>query len=186
MLLDIILLLTGAAVVTFCAIEGFIRALMQLIIFYVISIIIGMVLLSVNISQDMARRIASMIGGIPNQTLFEAGLFLAILIPTTLGIFLLTHFTMNDMRFSHSQWLDTILAVVCGVILSLVLLSLLSNTWGLIVSTAWTPERAWSALYNAYASSVLRDPMKSIMEVYRSLLFPFRMTRYPLVYGIID
>jgi hypothetical protein len=159
--------------------------LMQLIIFYVISIIIGMVLLSVNITQDMARRIASMIGGLPNQTLFEALLFLVILIPTTLGIFLLTHFTLNDMQFSHSQWLDTILAVICGVILSLVLLSLISNTWGLIVSTTWTPERTWSTLYNAYASSVLREPMKAILGVYRSLLFPFRMTRYPLVYSII-
>lgn len=185
MIMDITLMLVGALIVTFSTIEGFARSLMQLIIFYVTSLILGMILLSINITQDMARNIAEMTGGLPNQTLFEALLFLVILIPTTLGIFLLTHFTMDNLQFSKIQWLDTVLAVITGLIFALIFMSLIANTWGIIVSTAWTPERTKITMYNAYSTSVLRIPMQKVLSIYHDLLFPFKMTRYPLVYNVV-
>jgi hypothetical protein len=182
MLMDIVLLIIGVLIVTVCAIEGFGRSLMQIIIFYVVTLIIGMVLLSINITQDMARRIAEMTGGLPNQILFEALLFLAMLIPTTIGIFLLTHYTMDNLVFIKIQWLDTLLAVLSGMVLALFILALIANTWGIIISTAWSPETAWMTFFNAYTTSFLRPFMDRVLAVYQDLLFPFRMTRYPREY----
>ncbi len=184
MLMDIILLIIGVLVITYSAIEGFARSLMQLIIFYVATLILGMVMLSVNTAQGLARRVSEMLGGYPNQSLYETVLFLGILIPTTIGIFLLTHFTMENIVFSRIQWLDTLLGIVCGLLLALCLMSLISNAWGIIVSTAWPPERTWMTLRSAYTSSILRIQMERVLAVYRALLFPFKMTRYPSVYTL--
>ncbi|MDF1514726.1 MAG: hypothetical protein P1S60_13035 [Anaerolineae bacterium] len=185
MLMDITLIIVGMLIITFSALEGFARALMQLIIFYVITLILGMVLISVTITQDLAQRIATIAGGMPNQTLFTALFFLALLIPSTLGIFLLTHATLENMKFNKLEWLDTVLAVLVGFIFALVFMSLLSNTWGLIVSTVWSPQNAWMTFRTAYASSAMRVFLQRVFAVYRGFLFPFRMTRYPLVYTVI-
>lgn len=184
MLMDIALLVIGVLVVTHSAIEGFARSLMQLLIFYITTIILGMVMLSVTIANNLGERIAGMIGGYPNQSLYETWMFLAILIPSTIGIFLLTHFTMDNLQFSRIQWLDTLLAIVSGLLLALCIMSIISNAWGIIVSTVWQPEQTWFTFRNAYSTSLLRPQMERVMAVYRALLFPFRMTRYPRVYTV--
>lgn len=182
MVMDIALLVIGTLVVTYSTIEGFARSVIQLLIFYVVTLMIGMVLLSIAITQDLANRIARMLGSAANISLFEVLLYLGILVPTTVGIFLLTHFTMDNLPKMKLEWLDTILALIVGIILALVLMSLLANAWGIIASLYWRPEQTWWTVRNAYVTSLLQPHLENILDIYRAFLFPFRMSRYPAVY----
>ncbi|TFG71983.1 MAG: hypothetical protein E4H27_03510 [Anaerolineales bacterium] len=182
--MDIVLLVIGLLVVTYCAIEGFGRSILLLFIFYITTIVLGMVMLSVHFVQNLGNRVAEMIGGNTNQSLFETLLFLALLIPCTIGIFLLTHYTIGSLNFSRIQWLDTLLSTMTGVILALCIIAIISNTWGIIVSSVWQPEQTWRTFQNAYATSILRPHMQRVLAIYHELLFPFKMSRYPRVYTV--
>ncbi len=184
MLMDIVLIVIGILVVIYCAIEGFGRSMLALVIFYITSILIGMVMLSVHSVQNLANRVASMIGGSPNQSLFETLLFLAILIPSIIGIFLLIHHTMSSLNVLRMEWLDALLSIVTGILLALCIMAIITNTWGIIVSTAWQPVSTWRTFRNAYATSFLRPFMQGALAIYNELLFPFKMTRYPNVYTL--
>jgi hypothetical protein len=183
MVLDILLLIIVAAIIALAAAEGLARSLVMLFGFYLLSLLLGIVIVAFNIAEALNNLIIRSMGNQARSTVLYQGLiFLGLLIPAFVIAVIISHYAVSREGESRLQWLDNVLGTLVGVGLGLVFAAVVCNTWGVMVSTRWRPFDTWIAMRLAYDSSFFRPFMLNVLNVYRKLLFPFALSGYPIFF----
>ncbi len=179
--LDFILITVGLIVVILSATQGLIRILMMFFGFYVICIAAGMVTLAAEIVQRLATTIAVSFGSpAPSLAMAQLMVFLCVLIPLYIGTYFITKVAFGDTTLPELKGFDNVLGAGVGVLLALVIMAVLCNTWG-VAATAYRQNQTdfWRSMQAAYYGSALRPSMLQVMSAYQMLLFIFQYLDYP-------
>ncbi|MGC9521930.1 MAG: CvpA family protein [Anaerolineae bacterium] len=183
MVLDILLLLLIVGIVAFSAAEGLARSALMVVGFYILCILLGMVLVAFDVAEALVGTVTNSITGGPTAPSFYQGLvFIGLLIPSFIILVILSHIAFRETGIAALGWLDSALATLLGALLGLAAAAVICNTWGVVVSTRWQPDRTWVALRLVWETSVLRPFMMDVLRTYRGLLFPFAMSGYPIFF----
>jgi hypothetical protein len=183
MVLDVLLLILVVAIIALAAAEGLARSLVMFFGFYLLSLLLGIVIVAFNIAETLNRLIIESMGsGMRSTVLYQGILFLGLLIPAFIIAVIISHFAVDRKGDSRFKWLDNILGTLVGVGLGLVFASVVCNTWGVMVSTRWRPFDTWIAMRLVYDNSLFRPFMLGVLNIYRKLLFPFALSGYPIFF----
>jgi hypothetical protein len=167
MILDVLLLLLMATIIVVATAQGFVRALVMALLFYLLSILFGM----------------TMAGSGWAYSLNDQGtLFATVLVFTFAAGILLSHFFLGKTRIRQLKWGDTILGMLVGVMVALAFAAVICNAWGVIVRQPWRPWQTWLTMRITFQSSGLRPLMMDVLRLYRRMLFPFAASGYPIFF----
>jgi hypothetical protein len=183
MLLDIFLLLVAVGVIALASAEGVVRAFFLLLSFYMLCIVIGMMILGFDIVSSLTDAIVGSIsGGAVNRKLYQVTIFLGLLIPLTGLAYVLTHVAFEDTQLTKLKWGDNVLGTFVGILAAILIMSILCNAWGVLVSERWNPQRTWQRLWYEYQTSILRPWLNRVLVGYRNFVFPFEIRAYPIFF----
>ena len=183
MVLDIILLVVGAGIIALAAAEGFVRALMLLFGFYLSSIAVGMLILGFDLVTSLTDIILGSVGGSGvNPVLYQPVIFLGLLIPAFILTYILSHIAFRDTQLTRLRWVDNLLGTLVGALLAVLLMAILCNTWGVLVSERWQPAQTWRQMFTHYHTSALRPWLNRVLVTYRGAVFPFQVRTYPVFF----
>jgi hypothetical protein len=184
MVLDIFLLLVAVGVIALASAEGVVRASILLLCFYMLCVVIGLMILGFDIVTSLTDLIVGSIGsgGAVNRKLYQSTIFLGLLIPLTGLAYALSHITFKDTQLTKLKWGDNILGTLVGVLTAILVMALLCNTWGVIVSERWRPQRTWQRMWYEYQTSFLRPWLNRVLVTYRGFVFPFEIRAYPVFF----
>ncbi len=179
-ILDGFLILIGVFIIILCTMEGLLRALIGLVGFYIAVTAAGMVTLATDALHDIAISLSRAVGlGVPSITITETIVFLGLAVPLSVGIYLLSKLLFPDTTLPKLHALDNILGLLIGVILATLIMAVLYNTWGVMVSVRWNNLQLWYNMRYAYLGAFLRPYLHQILVYYRPVFFLFALLRYP-------
>jgi len=179
-ILDGLLILLGVIVIILCTMDGFLRAVVTLVSFYLITTATGLLTLATDMLHGVARALAGVAGGrVPNMVITQTIIFAVLTIPLFIGAYFIGKVIFRDTTLPKLQVLDNILGAIVGVFLALLIMALIYNTWGFAVSVRWQNVQTWHTMRIAYAGSLLRPYLREILVTYRPVFFLFRFLAYP-------
>jgi hypothetical protein len=183
MLLDVFLLLVAVGVIALAAAEGVVRAFFLLLSFYMLCVVIGMMILGFDIVTTLTDTIVGSMGsGAINRTLYQSTIFLGLLIPLTILAYVLSHITFKETQLTKLKWGDNVLGTFVGALTAILVMAILCNTWGVVVSKRWQPQQTWRTMWIEYQTSILRPWLNRVLVTYRSFVFPFEVRAYPVFF----
>jgi hypothetical protein len=183
MLLDVFLLLVAVGVIALAAAEGVVRAFFLLLSFYMLCVVIGMMILGFDIVSNLTDAIIGSISqGAVNRKLYQSTIFLGLLIPLTVLAYALSHITFKETQLTKLQWGDNVLGTFVGALTAILIMAILCNTWGVLVSERWQPQRTWRTMWIEYQTSILRPWLNRVLVTYRGFVFPFEVRAYPVFF----
>jgi len=181
--LDIVLLIVMAALIGLAAAEGFVRSLAMLLLFYLLTLLLGVLAVAFDVASLLNDLIVTSLASGPTTPLFYQGLlFVGLLIPGFIIAVMLSHSALDDTAIKPLKWFDNVLGTLVGVVLALVFAAVLCNAWGVIVSERWNPAETWLSMRTVFQGSALRPFMMRILRLYRVALFPFSASGYPVYF----
>ncbi len=183
MALDVLLLLLIATIVVVAAAEGLVRTLVIGLIFYLLTLLIGALLLGFGLAHFLNDLVVGSVGGASRTPLFYQGIiFVGLLIPGFAGGIVLSHLTLGNTSIRALGWGDNVLGTLVGIFIGLAFAAIICNAWGVMVRETWEPTSSWLSMRTTFQSSGLRPYMMDVLRSYRRLLFPFAATRYPIFF----
>ena len=183
MILDILLMLIIVGLVAFCTSEGLIRSAAILFGFYILCILVGMLVVALNLAQILGDVVIGALGNGPRTPVFYQGLiFVLILMPAWLIVAVIIRMSLENASIKILSWGDNVLGALVGVVLALAVAAVICNSWGVVVSQHWPPDRVWFPLRVAFESSALKPYMMNVLLAYRRALFPFAGPGYPIFF----
>ncbi len=183
--LDGLLILLGAIVIIVCAMDGLLRAVIMLVSFYIITTATGMITLATEVLRGIAVSLVSVVGGrVPSLTITQTIIFVALTAPLFIGIYFISKVIFRDTTLPKLQVLDNILGAIIGIVLALLIMALIYNTWGVAVSVRWQNTQAWYSMRNAYAGAFLRPYMRQMLAIFRPWFFMFSILDYPPFFNL--
>jgi|GEM_PF-851837 len=183
--LDGLLILVGLIVIIVCAMDGVLRALVMLVSFYLISTATGLVTLATDVLHGIAGSIASVTGSsVPNIVVTQTFVFVVLTAPLFIGAYFIGKVIIEDTTLPKLQVLDNILGAIIGIVLALLIMALIYNTWGAAVSVRWNNVQAWNSMWMAYANSWLRPHLREILVTSRPIYIVFSYLEYPLFFTL--
>lgn len=178
--LDGLLILVGAIVIIACALDGLLRSVVMLASFYLIATAIGMLTMATEMLRGIAVALVSVIGGrVPSLVITQTIIFVVLTVPLFVGFYFISKVLFRDTTLPKLQILDNILGAIVGIVLALLIMALIYNTWGVAVSARWYNVQTWQSMRTAYLGSFLRLYMREALVTYRSLFFMFDFLDYP-------
>jgi hypothetical protein len=182
MVLDIIILIVIALIIALAAAEGLARTLIMAFGFYLLTILLGVLVVAFNLAQALGDIVLSSLSGPTSPSFYQGIIFLLLLIPAFGLLLVFSHIALSDTSIEVLGWMDNVLGTLVGIGLALVFAAIFTNSWGVIVSERWRPFDTWVAMRTAYDASALRPFMLRILIFYRRLLFPFASSGYPVFF----
>jgi Zn-dependent protease with chaperone function len=179
-MLDGLLILLGVLVIILCTMDGFLRAIVTLVSFYLITTATGMLTLATDMLRGVAGALADVGGGrTPSMTMTQTIIFAVL----TVLLFIASYFAgkalFRDTTIPKLQVLDNILGAIVGIVLVMMMAAVIYNTWGVAISVRWQNVQAWNAMRVAYFGSSLRPYLREILVTLRPLFFTFSYLEYP-------
>lgn len=178
-ILDGLLILIGVIVIILCAMDGLLRALVMLVSFYLIITATGMLTLATDMLHSIARSLVDVVGGrVPSVVMTQTIIFAVLTVPLFIGSYFIGKMLFRDTTLPKLQVLDNIFGAIIGIVLALLIMAVIYNTWGVAVSVRWHNAQAWYNMWSAYSGSLLRPYMRETLISYRPILL-FRFVEYP-------
>jgi len=179
-ILDVVMMLVAVVIIFLVAAQGLIRALIVSMAFYVVTSLVGVVALSyTGVTKALSGLTRVLELGWPQSLTYQGLVFLGLGVPMFGMIWFLVGLVLGDVNLPAIKGVDGILALLVGVVLALVVVSVLCNVWGILVSSPWRAYETWSRMYAAYRGSWSRPYLQQILAIYRQTLFFFQITRMP-------
>ena len=179
-ILDFLLITVGLIIILLSATQGLIRVLIMFFSFYIICIAAGVLTLAAEVVQKLATTISTSFGGAPPPlTVAQLIVFLCVSIPLFIAAYFISKVAFGDTSIPELKGFDNVLGAGVGVILALLIMAVMCNTWGVAVNAPRRMTPFWSAMQNAYYYAALRPLMTQIIGAYQMLLFVFRFLDYP-------
>jgi len=179
-ILDGILILLGVIVIILCTMDGFLRSVVTLVSLYLITTATGLLTLATDMLHGVARALADVVGGrVPNMIMTQTVIFVALTVPLFIGAYFIGKVLFRETMLPKLQVLDNILGAIVGIVLVLLMMALIYNTWGVAISVRWQNVQTWHAMRNAYYGSFLRPHLREILMTYQPLYIMFNFLGYP-------
>jgi hypothetical protein len=179
-ILDILLIVVGLAILVLSAVKGLLRTLMMIFGFYLTTFGAGFLTLSTDIIQNLMSGAAEVFGAAsPQLHLSQTVVFVVIGVLLFVILYFVSEVAFEDTTLTKLGYLDNAFGLLAGGVLAILVMAILYNTWGVIVSQQWNPPGTWQAMHTAYISSRFRPLLHQVLRVYAQLLFQFRFTGYP-------
>lgn len=178
--LDGLLILLGLIVIILCTMDGFLRAVVTLVSFYLITTATGMLTLATDMLQGVARALADVVGGrVPNMTMTQTIIFVVLTVPLFIGSYFVGKALFQDTTLPKLQVLDNILGAIVGIVLVMMMAAVIYNTWGFAISVRWQNVQIWNSMRTAYFGSFLRPYLRELLVTFRPLFVMFSFLDYP-------
>ncbi len=179
-ILDGLLILIGVLVIIFCTLDGFLRAIVTLVSFYLITTATGLLTLATDMFHDIARSLTELVGGrVPSMVMTQTVIFVVLTVPLFIGAYFIGKVLFKETSLPKLQALDNVLGAIVGIVLATLIMAVTYNTWGFAVSIRWHNVAAWYNMRVAYTGSFLGPYLREILLTYRPLYFVFRFIEYP-------
>lgn len=178
--LDGLLILIGLIVVIVCAMDGILRAVGMLVSFYMITAAAGLLTLATEALRGIVVALVGVVGGsVPGLLMTQTIVFVALTAPLFIGSYFIGKAILRETNLPKLRVFDNIFGAFAGIILALLIMALIYNTWGVAVSMSWRNAQAWHSMRMAYTGSFLRPYMREVLVIYRPFLLIFKFLGYP-------
>ena len=179
-LLDGLLILIGILILVLTAMQGLIRSLVMIFGFYMTTLAAGFLTLGTGVIQSLMLGISEVFGATPpNLHLSQTFVFLGVGVPMFVILYFVSKMAFEDTVIKELGGFDNVFGMLVGGVLAILVMAVLCNTWGVIVSRQWQPVGTWQSMRAAYVASRLKPFLHQILLVYDRLLFQFQFTGYP-------
>lgn len=163
--LDMLIILVAVGVVAFLTYQRMARALFSLAVLWAATI------LSALLYAEAAFRIKAVAG--PNRSLTEGLMFMGLF-----GLFFVLGYVAIHASFPVTKLpklgvLDYVMGFLLSLIIAAVIVALLHNAVGVMVSQRWTDYAGWARMRNNFITSPLRPLSQMVLDTYRLLFTPF-------------
>lgn len=179
-ILDGVLIVLGVLVIILCTMDGLLRSITTLVSFYLITTATGLLTLATDMLHNVARALTDLVGGrIPSMVTTQTVIFAGLTVPLFVGSYFIGKVIFRETTLPKLKVFDNILGAIVGIVLALLLMAVIYNTWGFAVSVRWANVQAWYTMRVAYVGSFLRPYLRETLLVFRPLYLLFRSIDYP-------
>lgn len=163
--LDLLIVFVAIGLAAFLAFQKMARVL------FAVGILWAATMLSGLLYEEAAYRIKAVAGANPSLT--DGIMFVLLLVIFFVVGYILMYLSFPETRLPKLGFLDTLMGILLGIIVAVILLALLHNAVGVMVSERWDDARAWSSMRNDFMTSPLRPFTRTLLGLYRWLFSPF-------------
>jgi uncharacterized membrane protein required for colicin V production len=163
--LDLLILFVAVGVVAFLTFQRMARALFSLAILWAAT------MLSAVLYKEAAYRFKAVTG--PNHSLTEGAFFIGLFILFFVLGYIVIHASFPVTKLPKLGILDFVMGFLLSLIVAAVVVALLHNAIGMMVSERWTNNVAWVKMRNDFYASPLLPFSRTVLDVYRWLFAPF-------------
>jgi uncharacterized membrane protein required for colicin V production len=163
--LDMLIIFVAVGVVAFLTYQRMARALFSLAILWAAT------MLSAFLYEEAAYRIKAVTG--PNRSITEGALFIGLFFLFFIVGYVLIHASFPVTKLPKLGILDFVMGFLLGLIVAAVVVALLHNAIGVMISTRWTDQRAWMQMRANFYASPLLPFSRTVLSFYRWLFAPF-------------
>jgi len=163
--LDLLIIFVAVGVVAFLTYQRMARALFSL------AVVWAATLLSALLYEEAAFRLKVMVG--PNRSLAEGALFMGLFILFFVLGYVAIHVAFPVTRLPKLGILDVVMGFLLGLIVAVVIVALLHNAIGVMVSERWVDQAAWVRMRNQFYASPLQPFSRTVLGIYQWLFAPF-------------
>ncbi len=162
--LDILLIMLGLFVVALCLYVRFVRALFLLVGAYTAT------LMGVFLYQLAAFRLQAIGNG---EMWFEGTMFLLIFFVILLAFFLISRAAYPDTTLPKLGFLDYLLGALVGILVAGVVITIIYQGLGVMVSEYWEPYSTFASMSALYGGLHLAPLLRTFLSLYGYLFYPF-------------
>ncbi len=171
--IDLLLIFVAIGVVAFLTYQRMARALFMLAITWAAT------MFSALLYKEGAYRIQAVTG--PDTTATEGTVFIVLFL-----LFLILGYVVISVSFPVTRlpkigFLDYVMGFLLGIIVAVLIVTMIENAIGVMVSKQWTNPAAWANLRRNFLRSPLRLFTRDILTIYRWLFVPFFRTLPPIL-----
>jgi hypothetical protein len=173
--IDWLLIFLGIGVVVFMTFARIVRGVFALVTLWAAT------LLAAVLYPEVAFRLQSLSGD--NPVLFRGIVFDALLVIVLVTGVILTRVAFPVTRLPKLGFLDNLGGLLLGVVIAIILISIINNSFGVMVIENWEQNRTgYTRLRTIYFASQLRPYTTMVLSVYRWLFAPFFRGLPPVLY----
>jgi uncharacterized membrane protein required for colicin V production len=163
--LDLLIIFVAVGVIAFLTYQRMARALFSLAILWAAT------MLSALLYEEAAYRLKAVIG--PNRSLNEGAFFIGLFILFFVLGYIAIRVSFPVTNLPKLGILDYVMGFLLSLIVAAVIVALLHNAIGVMVSARWTNQVAWMKMRNDFYASPLLPFSRSVLGLYRWLFAPF-------------
>ncbi|MEJ5312243.1 MAG: CvpA family protein [Anaerolineae bacterium] len=163
--LDMLIILVAVGVVAFLTYQRMARALFSLAVTWVAT------LLSALLYKEAAFRLKAVIG--PNRSLNEGAFFIGLFILFFVVGYFVLRAAFPVTKLPKLGILDFVMGFLLSLIVAAVIVTLLHNAIGVMVSERWTNYPSWVRMRNEFYTSPLQPFSRAVLSLYQWLFVPF-------------
>ena len=163
---DFLLIIFGVGIVIFGAFQRMLRMLFMLIVVWLAAFLGALSYEYVTVPvQALAPN---------NPTAVEGMVFLVLFLLFTIAGYVVSRLAFPVTKLPKIGFLDVLMGGLIGIVVAAVMLSLVFNTLGFIVSERWeTQTTAWISLRSQFLGARLLPYVRQVMNVYVRAFTPF-------------
>lgn len=164
-LLDLLIIFVAVGVIAFLTYQRMARALFSLAVTWAAT------MLSALLYKEAAFRLQVIAG--PDRSLAEGAFFMGLFVLFfVLGYFAI-HAAFPVTKLPKLGILDLVMGFLLSLIVAAVIVALLHNAIGVMVSERWVNQVAWARMRNQFYASPLQFLSRPILNFYSWLFVPF-------------
>lgn len=163
--IDLLVILMALGVVAFLTYQRMARAL------FTLGVLWAATLLSALLYEEAAFRIKALTG--PNRSLTEGMMFMGLFVLFFVLGYILIKVSFPVTKLPKLGILDYVMGFLLSLIVAVVIVALLHNAVGVMVSQRWTDHTAWVRMRNNFYTSPLQPLSRLVLNIYQVLFTPF-------------
>jgi uncharacterized membrane protein required for colicin V production len=163
---DLLMIIFGVGIVIFGAYQRMLRTLFMLIVIWLAAFLGALAYEYVTVPvQALAPN---------NPTAVKGMVFLVLFLLFTIAGYVISRLAFPITKLPKIGFLDVLAGGLIGIVVAAVMLSLIFNTLGFIVSERWeTQTTTWISLRSQFLSARLLSYVQQVMNVYARTFTPF-------------
>ena len=163
--LDLLIIFVAVGVVAFLTYQRMLRALFSLAILWTAT------LLSALLYKEAAYRFKAITGS--NPPLAEGAFFIGLFILFFVIGYIVIYVSFPVTKLPKLGFLDYVMGFLLSLVVAAVIVALLHNAIGVMVSGRWPDHVAWVKMRNNFYASQLLPFSRAVLSLYQWLFVPF-------------
>lgn len=163
--LDLLIIFVAMGVVAFLTYQRMARALFSLAVTWAAT------MLSALLYEEAAFRLKAVTG--PNRSLAEGAFFMGLFVLFFVIGYIAIRAAFPVTKLPKLGILDYLMGFLLSLIIAAVIVTLLHNAIGVMVSARWVDQAAWVRMRNEFYTSPLTPFSRAVLSLYRWLFAPF-------------
>lgn len=162
---DILLIFFSICIVGFFTYQRMARSLFSLVVLW------GATIMSALLYEEIVYRMSALLGKNPRAA--EGAIFIVLLLVFFMFGYALVHVSFPETKLPKIGVLDYVMGALLGTLITVIILSLVQNSIGVMVSEPWPKYEVWFKLQASFTKSPLRILSREVISAYRVFFRPF-------------